>query len=62
MSMLREVYGHFWELGPSLVGLENCESLFTHLRNKEVFAGKFLVQHFLAAQQASEVQALDIAY
>ena len=59
VSMLREFYGYFWDLGPGMVGFEDCESLFTHLKKKKVVSEKFLVRDFLAIQQAIEVKELD---
>ena len=32
MFVLREYYGYFAHLSPGLVGFEDCESLFTHLK------------------------------
>ena len=45
-----------------MVGLEDCESLFTHLRTKKVAAEKFLARHFLAVRQAVALQELGNAY
>ena len=59
MSMLRESYGHFTDLRPGMVGLEDRESLFKHLKKHKLNAEKFLVRHFLATQQAIELQELD---
>ena len=56
MSMLREFYGNFADLYLGTVGLEDCESLFAHLKNKKAGAGKFSVRHFLAIQQAIELE------
>ena len=36
MSILREFYGHFTGLYPGLAGLEDCESLFTHLKKCKI--------------------------
>ena len=56
MSMLREFYGRFSDLRPGVVGMEDCESLFTHLKKNKLVTEKFLVRHFLAIQQAIELQ------
>ena len=42
-----------------MVGLEARESLYTHRRSKEIFAGQFSVRRFLAMLQALDAQALD---
>ena len=62
MSTLREFYGRFLDIRPRMVGFEDCESLFTHLKNKKVITEKFLIRHFLAIQQAPELKELDNAY
>ena len=59
MSMLREFYGHFAGSNPGLIGLEDCESLFTHLKKSKSIAEKFLVRHFLSIQQALEERELN---
>ena len=59
LSMLREFYGHFTGLYPGLAGLEDCESLFTHLKKNKMIAEKFLARHFLSIQQALEQKELD---
>ena len=56
MSMLREVYAHLLDLFPCMAGIEDCGSLFTHLKNKRIAAEAFLVRLFLAAQQALGTQ------
>ena len=50
--MLREFYGHFNDLNPGMVGLEDCESLFTHRKKNEMATGKFPARHILSIQQA----------
>ena len=57
--MLREFYGHFAGSKPGMIGLEDCESLFTHLKKSEITTEKFLVRHFLSIQQALEERELD---
>ena len=59
MSILREFYGHFTDVYPGMAGLEDCESLFAHLKKNKVIAEKFRARHFLARQQAIEIQELD---
>ena len=39
-----------------MVGLENCGSLFTRLKKKQLIAEKFLARHFLVIQQAIEME------
>ena len=56
MSMLRELFKRFLDLSPGIVGLEDCESLFAHLKNRQIFTEKFLVRHFLASREALETQ------
>ena len=60
--MLREFYGHSWELDPGMIGFVDYVNLFTHLKNKKVAAEKFLRPHFLAIQQASAAKELDNAH
>ena len=62
MAMLREFYGNFSGLRPGLVGLEDCESLFTHLKKSKMVTEKFLARHFLSIQQALEQKELDNVY
>ena len=50
-SLLRAFSGPFADVPPGTGGLDDCESLFTHLRNKETAAGKYLVRHFLGTQR-----------
>ena len=45
-----------------MVRPEDCESLFTHLKNKKLVAEKFFVRHFLSIRQALEVQELSSVY
>ena len=47
---------------PGLAGTEDCESLFTHLKNRKMVAGKYLARHFLSIQQFIEEGALGNAY
>ena len=42
--------------------MEDCESLFTHLKKNKLITEKFLVRHFLAIQQAIEPQELDTVF
>ena len=62
MSTLREFYRHFSDSYPGVVGLEHCESLFTHLKKNKLITEKFLVRHFLAVQEAIEIQELRNVY
>ena len=61
MSMLREFFGHFKNLYSGMAGLEDCESLFTHLK-KKLIAAKFLERHVSVTQQAIEIQELGDVY
>ena len=45
-----------------MVGLEDCESLFNHLRTKRMITEKYLVRHFLSIQQSLENKELDNIY
>ena len=49
---LTDSFGPFVGLDPGAVGLEDCESLFTHLKTKKRVAEKFLVRHFFSIQHA----------
>ena len=35
-----------------MIGLEDCGSLFTHLKKSKGITEKFLVRHFMSIQQA----------
>ena len=62
MALLREFYAPVIRMSPGLVGMEDCESLFTHLKNKKMVTEKYLVRHFLSIQQFIEEGDLDNAY
>ena len=66
MRIQREVESHVRASGilPArrLAGLKDCETLFTHLQNKKLIAGKFPVRHFLATQQAIGLEELGNVY
>ena len=57
--MLREFYAHFIGLSPSIVGIADCDSLFTHLKDKKIITENFSVRRFLAIQQALGPQGSD---
>ena len=59
MALLREFYTPFAKVSPSMVGLVDCESLFTHLKNRKMFTEKYLVRHFLSIRQFLEDEELD---
>ena len=52
MTLLRDYYGPFAGVNPGLVGLADCESLFTHLNTKKMIAEEYLARHFLSIQKA----------
>ena len=62
MALLRECYSPFAKIAPSSAGFEDCESLFTHLKNRKMIAEKYLVRHFLSIQQFLEDGELDNVY
>ena len=39
-------------MNPRVVGSEDSESLFTHLRPRRMIAEEYLARHFLSTQQA----------
>ena len=45
-----------------MAGLEDCESLPTRHKRGKLIAENFLARHFLAVQQAIEIQELDNVY
>ena len=45
-----------------MAGKEDCESLFTHLKNRKLLAEKYLVRRFLSIQQLIEDGDLDNVY
>ena len=62
MALLREFYAPISRLSPGLVGMEDCESLFTHLKNSKMITGKYLVRHSPRIQQFIEEGDLDNVY
>ena len=62
MALIREFYTPFVGLSPGMVGLEDCESLFSHLRTKRMITEKYLVRHFLSIQQSLDNNELDNIY
>ena len=62
VSMPREFYAHFMDLCPGVVGLEGCEWLFAHLKNKKIISAKFSVRNVSAIQQAAGTWELDNVY
>ena len=60
--MLREFFGHFVDLSPVMVGLEDCESLSTRLKKKKMSTEKFPAPRFLNIQQAIGIRELGNAY
>ena len=54
MALLREFYAPFSRIPPGKVGVEDCESLFTHVKNRKTIAGQYLARHFLPIQQFIE--------
>ena len=51
MALLREFYAPFAGVSPGMVGRKDCESLFTHLKNRKLITEKYVVRHFLSSQQ-----------
>ena len=43
MALIREFYTPSVGLSPGMAGLEDCESLFNHLRTKKMITEKYLV-------------------
>ena len=52
MSFRRDFLGTFEGLNPRMAGLEDGESLFTHLKTKTMRAEQYSARHFLSIQQA----------
>ena len=46
MSLLRDFYGPSEGLNPGMVGLEDCESLFTYVNTERMIAERYLARHF----------------
>ena len=44
------------------MGLEDSEGLFTHLKKNKLITEKFSARHFLAMQQAIDIQGLRNVY
>ena len=59
MSTQREFYAHFRFLSLAMVRLEDCESLFTHLKDERADAETFSVRHFSGIRQPLDAQDLD---
>ena len=62
MALLREFYAPFAHISPGLVGMGDCESLFTHLKNKKMITEKYLVRHLLSIQQFIDEGELENVY
>ena len=62
MALLREFYDPFSRMSPGLVGMEACESLFTHLKNRKMATGEYPARHFLSIQRCIEEREPDNAY
>ena len=62
MALLREFCAPFPRISPSMIGAEDCESLFTHHKNRKMVTEKYLVRHFLSIQQFLEDGELENAY
>ena len=52
----------FSHISPELVGMEDCESLPTYLKNRKMITEKYLVRHFLSIQQLLEDGELENVY
>ena len=61
-ALLREYYAPFSRMSPGIVGMEDCESHFTPLKNRKMITGKYLVRDFLSTKQFIEEGELDNAY
>ena len=60
--LIREFNKSSLDVSPGIIGFEDCESRFTHLKKKEdTDAEKYLVGHFFGIQQSSENEELDNA-
>ena len=62
VSMLRGFYARFSDLSQGLAGHDDCESLLTHLKNRQIATEKFSVRRFPAIQQVLETQELGNVY
>ena len=62
MSSLRFFYAPFEGLNPGMIGSEDCESPFAHLKTKKMLAEQYLARYFLRIQQALEKGEVDNAY
>ena len=62
VALLREFYAPFSHISPGMVGMEDCESLFTHLKNRKMVTEKYLARHFLSIQQFLEDGELGNVY
>ena len=52
MTPIRDFFGPLEGLAPGMVGLEDCESLLTHLRTKKPKSEKYLARRFLSIHKA----------
>ena len=53
-----DFYGPSGGMDPGAAGLEDCESMSSHLATKEMMAEKYLVRHFSSIQQPFEAGGL----
>ena len=61
MALFREFYAPFSRISPGMVGTEDCESLFTPLKNRDMVSGKYVVRHVSSIQQFIEDGELENA-
>ena len=59
MTLLQGFYAPFAKVSPGMVGMVDCESLSTHLKNRKMITEKYLVRRFLSIQQFLEEEELD---
>ena len=62
MLSLQDFFGPFQGMNPGVSRVEDCESLFTHLKTKKAAAERYLVQNFPSIQQALGDGELGNAY
>ena len=52
-ALIRDFFGPVAGLSPGMVGLEDWEGLFNHLKPRETITGRCSARHFLSIRQAS---------
>ena len=62
MALMRNDYETFEGLSPGMIGLEDCESLFTRLKTEETITAEYSERHLPIIQRRPEQGELGNIY